>query len=147
MITWLIAMDRKAWTFWQSAKCLSVSFKFLSELKSWCIVWKQGFFTNSAIPRLIPHLCHTTEFCNWAIVFCCLTYTQVWTVSCCVRKRQLRSRNICWSRCRWGGGSPCWPPGFLSGWGCTVQLYHHLAVCVDGTLSNFNNGHLAIETV
>lgn len=35
--------------------------------------------------------------------------------------------------------------GFSVGRGCMVQL-HHVA-CTDGTLSNFNNGHLAIETV
>lgn len=145
MITWLIPVNWKAATFWQCAKCLSVS---LSELKRWFIVWKQGFFTNSAVPWQIPHLWHATEFFNWAIVFCCLSYTQAWTVSsCCVRKRQARFRNICWSRWRWGGDSPCWPPGFLSGRGCTVQLYHHFVACMDGTSSNFNNGHLATKTV
>lgn len=142
MITWFSPMDWKARTFWKCAKCLSVSLCF------W-VNWKLMHSMETGILHKFScsHTNTATEVFSWAIVFCCLTYTQAWTVSsCCVRKRQWRLRNICWSRWRWGSGSPCGPPGFLSGRGCTVQLHHHL-VCTDGTLSNFNNGHLAIETV
>lgn len=124
------------------------TFNFLSELKSWCTVWTTRilhkfscFQTNTTFMPCNRVFQLGNNFLLFDLIHRSELSPVVW------EKRQSRSRNICRSRWRWGGGSPCWPPGFLSGRGCTAQLYHHLAACMDGTLSNFNNGHLAIETV